>query len=311
MSVEFDVGQIRVAEFGVGERGEQEEEFTLVPIDLSVREALIGEAESTLSGIAEPRQVNPQEFDPGEKYGPSEYLVLPLGHEWAAPLARLHGAVHLAQDSPALEQLRSAFCYFLRATDREGRRLTALNRASQFKATLGKQGKLMRWVSDGLHVIPDPVVQLNAGFDVVIDAKWVHILHPASFRSLGNVDAAIAEAVPRNVEAISRSASYVEWSSIAQYAASRSRAAGLIASISAHGYAESLDRAEVESLCSRTGVVIDTSGDRIVVPDSQVLAFLEVIDRRRYEIGLVPGRSEQYRASSRTRVGGGSQRGAP
>ena len=244
----------------------------------------------------------PTHFDPAEKYGGNEYLVLPLHHELSATLAELHEANSLSLNTPELGRLRRAFCYFLRGTDSSGRRLTALNRASQFKATLGRQGRLMMLLSDALHVIPDPVMQLNVGFDIVMDSEFIHILHPASFRTLGNVDEAIAEAVPRNVDVISQAASYVDWSNIEGYAVGHSRAASLLASIRTQGYAEDLDKAELESLCTRTGVVLDTSGGQISVPDGQILPFLEVIDRRRYEIGLVPNTPEQYRASSRTRV---------
>ena len=210
----------------------------------------------------------------------------------------------MSLNAPELQRLRRASCYFLRATDNSGRRLTALNRASQFKATLGRQGRLMALLSDSLHVIPDPVMQLSAGFDIVMDSEFIHILHPASFRSLGNVDEAIAQAVPRNIEAISQVAHYVDWSNIEEYAGGHSRAASLLASIRTQGYASNLDKAALELLCLRTGVLIETSGGQIAVPEGQILPFLEVMDRRRYEIGLVPDTPEQYRASSRARVGG-------
>ena len=163
-------------------------------------------------------------------------------------------------------------------------------------------------MSDSLHVIADPVLQLNAGFDIVIDSEFIHILHPASFRALGNVDEALVEAIPRNVSAISQTASYVDWSNIEVYAVSHPRAAGLLASIHTQGYADGLDQAALESLCGRTGVTLNSSRGQIVVPDEQILPFLEVIDRRRYEVGLVPNIPEQYRAASRTRVGGSGNR---
>ena len=301
MNIEFDTTQIHTAEFGVGQRLGETIQYTLLPADETVQDALVKEAESALASIGK-MTADPPQFDPAEKYGGNEYLVLPLHHELSATLAELHEANSLSLNTPELRHLRRAFCYFLRGTDSSGRRLTALNRASQFKATLGRQGRLMMLLSDALHVIPDPVMQLNTGFDIVMDSEFVHIFHPASFRTLGNVDEAIAEAVPRNVDAISQVASYVDWSNIEDYAVGHSRAASLLASIRTQGYAENLDKAELESLCTRTGVALDTAGGQISVPDGQILPFLEVIDRRRYEIGLVPNTLEQYRASSRTRV---------
>ena len=302
MNIEFDTSQIRTAEFGVGQRLGETIQYTLLTADDTVQDALVKEAESALASIGG-ISANPPHFDPAEKYGGNEYLILPLHHELSASLAELHEADNLSLNTPELQRLRGAFCYFLRGTDSSGRRLTALNRASQFKATLGRQGRLMMLLSDALHVIPDPVMQLNAGFDIVMDSEFIHIFHPSSFRTLGNVDEAIAEAVPRNVDAISQAASYVDWSNIEEYAVGHSRGASLLASIRTHGYAENLDKAELERLCTRTGVRIETSGGQIAVPKGQILPFLEVIDRRRYEIGLVPNTPEQYKASSRTRVG--------
>ena len=82
------------------------------------------------------------------------------------------------------------------------------------------------------------------------------------------------------------------------------RAASLLASIRTQGYTANLDETALVALCVGTGVDLDTFGERIAVPEEQILPFLEVIDRRRYEIGLVPKTPEQYRASSRTRLGG-------
>ncbi len=301
MNIDFDMSQVLAAEFGVGRRIGEDVEYSLLPADDTVQEALLGEAKTTLTDIAQ-QTAAPLQFDPGEKYSGNEYLVLPVQHELAASLMELHEVDRPQLDSPNLQRLRLSFCYFLRGMDNDGRRLTAINRASQFKATLGRQGRLVI-LSDSLRVIPDPVMQLNAGFDIVIEGEFVHILHPASFRALANVDEAIAQAVPRNVEAISRAAPYVEWANIEEYAVGHPRAASLLSSIRTQGYAESVDKAELESLCGRTGVSIDNSGGQIVVPDNQVLAFLEIVDRRRYEIGLVPGTSERYRASSRARLG--------
>ena len=158
--------------------------------------------------------------------------------------------------------------------------------------------------TDALRVVDGPIFQLNADFDVIVDSDTVHIIHPNSFKLLGQIEEAIGEAMPQNVAAIAQSIAYVDWANVEDYAASHSRAASLLASIRSNGYAENLDKAELESLCLRTGVMLDTSGAQIAVPEGQILPFLEVVDRRRYEIGLVPSTPEQYRASSRTRVSG-------
>ena len=303
MNIKFEISPTNTTEFGVGLRVGEAVRYLLFPVDSTVQEALRGEAQVMLNDVAQ-KATAPRQYDPAEKYGNREYLVLPLNHELSATLAKFHEADNLSMRTPELQLLRRAFCYFMRGTDRSGRRLSALNRASQFKATLGKQNRLMTLDSDALRVIPDPVMQLNAGYDIVIDSENVHIFHPASFRTLGNVDEAVAQAVPRNVEAISQAAYFVDWSNIREYATEHPRAASLLASIRTQGFAENLDKDAVKALCQSTGVTLDISNGNFSVPDGQIMLFLEVIDRRRYEIGLVPNTPEQYKASSRTRVGG-------
>ena len=62
-------------------------------------------------------------------------------------------------------------------------------------------------------------------------------------------------------------------------------------------------------LCNSTGVEIDDSNGRIVVPDGHVVGFLEVLDRRRSDVELVTGRPEQFKAASRRRIDIGSPDG--
>ena len=239
-----------------------------------------------------------------KKYASEEYLTLPVDDDLAMRLKDLHQTPNLSLPSDYLDWITKSFCYFARLYDHQGRRLTAIRRATQFKGALNKQNRILSLGTDALRIVERPIFQLNTDFDIVVDSELIHIIHPTSFKLLGQIEEAIAEAVPRNVAAISQAAFYVDWSNIEEYAGGHSRAASLLSSIRTQGYAENLDQAELESLCSRTGVVLDKSGGNIAVPEGQILPFLEVIDRRRYEIGLVPNTPEQYRASSRTRVGG-------
>lgn len=73
----------------------------------------------------------------------------------AAAVRELHGAMNLDLEGSALDEPTDVFCYFVRLTDKKGRRLTALRRASQFKGVLKK--RLIRFVSDSLKLIEDSV----------------------------------------------------------------------------------------------------------------------------------------------------------
>ena len=301
MNVNFDIGQFETTEFGVGQRSDQPLQYSMVPIDDSAQTALRREAELTLSRIEKAEQ-DPPQFDPAEKYAGHEYLILPVGHDLAVSLMQLHEADNLPIRTPRRQDLQSASAYFLRGTDSSGRRLTAINRAAQFKSTLGRQGRLMTIFSDALHVVDDPIMQLNAGFDIVIDSEHIHILHPSSFRLLANVDDEIAQAVPRNIAAVASAAPFVNWGNIEDYAIEHPRAASLLASIRTQEFAFNIDRTALTGLCASQGILLDESTGSIEVDEVHILGFLEVIDRRRYQIGLVPNTPEHYKAASRTRV---------
>ena len=303
MNLNFDIENVEATEFGVGHQIGSERSFVVIPVVMSVQETLQDIVMATcqkMEGSAEPAPI----FDPAEKYASEEYLTLPIDDDLALPLRELHQTPNLPIANDALTSITKSFCYFARFWDNQSRQLTTIRRATQFKGALNKQNRILSLGTDALRIIEDPIFQLNADFDVVVDSVLVHIIHPASFKLLGQIEEAIAEAVPRNVEAISRVASYVDWSNIEEYAVGHSRAASLLASIRTQGYAANLDKAALESLCIGTGVDLDTSGEQISVPEGHILPFLEVIDRRRYEIGLVPNTPERYRASSRTRLSG-------
>lgn len=303
MNINFDIHQTLICEFGFGTKQGVTSQFALTMLDDAAQTAVERVVASTLESILE-QASDPVEFDPSEKYSGREYLILPLHHDLTSVLMELHETDNLVDETPQVATLRSAYCYFYRGTDIHGQRLTALNRAAQFKATLGKQGQIMALMSDSLRIVEDPLVQLNTGFDIVIDDANVHILRPASFRVLANVDDAIAAAVPRNIETIASSVPFVNWANIQDYAEQHPRAASYLASIRTKGFADGLSREALMQLCAGQRIPVDDQDGQISVDERSIMAFLEVIDRRRYEIGLVPGIPEQYKASSRTRVGG-------
>ena len=303
MNLNFDIENVETTEFGVGRSIRGDRTYAVVPVHLNVQTTLQGMVQATCHKMEASVEAIAT-FDPAEKYSSEEYLTLPIDDDLALRLRALHETPNLNIADDYQDWMTECFCYFARLWDGDGKQLTALRRAAQFKGALNRQNRILSLGTDVLRIVDGPIFQLNADFDVIVDSDTVHIIHPNSFKLLGQIEEAIAEAVPRNVAAIAQTVTYVDWVNVEDYATSHSRAASLLASIRTNGYAENLDRAELESLCLRTGVVLDTAGTQITVPEGQILPFLEVVDRRRYEVGLVPNTPEQYRASSRTRVVG-------
>ncbi len=84
--------------------------------------------------------------------------------------------------------------------DEQGRSLTGLRRATHFKGVI--RSRLIRFATDALKYIPDPVFKLDHDFDLLVDSSTVHILRPSGFEAAGKLQEVILAAVPQNVSTI-------------------------------------------------------------------------------------------------------------
>lgn len=301
MKVEFDLGKVTVTEFGVGRDDRNGQTFVTVPVDSDVQSALLEMAQATWDAMQNDED-GPTKYEPSEKHGSTEYLYLPVTDDKASSVLELHEATNLDIDAGALDEPADVFCYFVRLTDRNKRRLTALRRATQFKGVLKK--RLIRFVSDSLKLIDDDVFKLDSDFDLLVDSANVHILRPSGFEFAGKLQQAILEAVPENIKAIRKDLAFVEFDGIEAYAGKHPRAARYLASIRGQEETRNIDKSLLKKLCNQTGVEIAEPRGKIVITGGHEMGFLEVLDRRRYEVSLVREKPERYRAASRKKING-------
>lgn len=301
MKLDFDIDNVKVTEFGVGRDDGSGQTFVDVPVHASVQAALREMVQATWDGMQK-FDDDPAKYDPSEKHGGIEYLYLPMDDEKATSVRELHEAAQLELDGRVLADPSVVFCYFARMTDRKKRRLTALRRATQFKGVLKK--KLIRILDDSLQIIDDTVFKLDSDFDLLIDSANVHILRPSGFEFAGKLQQAILDAVPQNIKAIRTDLTFVEFAGIEEYASMHPRAARYLASIRGQGETKNIDKTALKRLCKKTGVEIKDSKGKLVIPEGQEMGFLEVLDRRRYEVELVKDQPERFRAASRRKING-------
>lgn len=295
----FDFNHIHTVEFGLGRDDGDGRTFCLIAVDGDVQDALQEMAEATwaaMQGLTK----KPPGYEPSEKHAGIEYLYLPLTSDLAASMRELHEANNLPIDALALDNPESIFSYFARFTDTHGRRLTALRRATQFKGVL--KNRLIRFVTDALKIVEDDIFKLDTDFDLLIDAQRVHILRPSGFEFAGQLQEAIMAAVTKNVTALKTDLDFVNFDVIESYASQHPRAARYLASIHSQEESKNINRDRLVQLCAHTGVETDEADGQIVVTEKNVMGFLEVLDRRRYEIELVADAPEQYRAASRSKL---------
>ncbi|WP_157648532.1 hypothetical protein [Thiobacillus denitrificans] len=164
--LDFDFNQVQLVEFGLGRDDGNGRTFCLIPVDGDVQDALKEMAEATwaaMQGLTD----NPPKYEPAEKHAGIEYLHLPLADDLAVSMRELHQANNLPIDAQALNNPENVFSYFVRFTDNQGRRLTALRRATQFKGIL--KNRLVQFVTNALKIVEDNVFKLDADFDLLID----------------------------------------------------------------------------------------------------------------------------------------------
>lgn len=297
--MQFDFQTIQHCEFGIGrdlQGGAQE--FVIVPANADVQTALREMAERTCAEMLD-ADANPPRYEPGEKHGSTEYLVLPIGDPLAASTRALHDAVNLPADAQALDNLGPMFCYFARFRDGQGRRLTALRRATQFKGVVSARSQLVRLFNDELVLQEDQVFKLDADFDLLIDNQQLHIWRPTGFEFAGRLQQAILAAVPNNIAVLRQQLAIVQWNGLEAYSQVHPRAARYLASIREFGNLDQITELALTDACLRTNVAITVQAGVVQVPAGQEMGFLEVLDRRRYEVELVPGQPEKFRAPSR------------
>ena len=294
MPLDFRFGNVTATEFGVGREAEEGWTYAVVPVDRFVQEALQEMASTTWSAME--GKGDPAPYQPSEKHDGTEYLCVEHGSELEAVYRQLHDAVNLRRDAGALNEPSRILCYFARFVDDQERRLTAVRRAAQFKGIL--KSRLVQIVTDSLIIVPDDIFKLDNDFDILVDSSRTHIWRPSAFEFVGGLKQAVLDAVPANVEAIEQDVPFVHFASIATYASTRSRAARYLASIRTQNLA-GIERQAVVALCRNTGVKVEDVGGVLRLEDRYVMGFLEVLDRRRYEVELVPGTRERFRAASR------------
>jgi hypothetical protein len=299
VKLSFDIQNVKVTEFGVGRDDGDGETFVAVPVDADVQAALREMVQATWDAMQRDED-GPAKYEPSEKHGSTEYLYLPLGDGMASSVRDLHEAANLDIEATALDDASDVFCYFARLTDKKKRHLTALRRATQFKGVLKK--RLIRFVTDSLRLIEDRVFKLDSDFDLLVDSANVHVLRPSGFEFAGKLQQAILDAVPANIKAIRKDLTFVVFDGIEEYAAKHPRAARYLASIRGQDETKSVDRAALKSLCKRTGVEVTESKGKVAVSAGHEMGFLEVLDRRRYEVSLVKEKPERYRAASRRKI---------
>ena len=277
-------------------------ERRIVPVDDAVQTLLWQMILDTRSAMGfDGAQVNLPRYEPSEDYGSASRLALPLRSPLASQLQDFYESENLPIDAGALAEPQEITAYFGVVHDQENNKLVAIKRASQFKAVL--KAHLITVIDDSLHVVTDNVFKLDSDFDLLIVDRTIQIHRVAAFEHLAEIDEQVQAAAVENARQLGASLPALGFDSIADYVAGHKRAARIVAALRTRDDLSSTSVTNFRRECKRSGVEVKTVDGKLCPEDGNELAFLQMLDRRRYAVSLVAGRWEQYEASSRKGVG--------
>lgn len=290
---------IRSIEFGIILREGEKLSYYLIPTDITLKAEFHRMLEQTLSSWQEGGEVA-REYDPAEVYPSRAQLELPRDSLLLGNLSELYNAENISIEASRIRELPKLFAYFCifrTGNAQNGEKVLAIRKAVQFKG-LAKQ-RLVRWFDDSLHYVEDKFFKLDKEFDVVITPTRVLILNPKSFESIARLDDIILETAGENLVRMGTHVPFIELSGLTEYAKTHKRAARLIASIAARGDLAATSERLFEEQCTRYGVTLVCNDGRFCPAEKHELAFLNVLDRRRYAVSLIEDVHEKYEAASR------------
>ncbi|MGN6214864.1 Kiwa anti-phage protein KwaB-like domain-containing protein [Parafilimonas sp.] len=286
--------------FGVCFRIDNQIYHYLIPIDNTVREALV-EMRNTFTELYDNINAEIENFSPTEKYASTEKLRANLNAEYLHSMNDLfHHQNHPVNNVDLSEYLPVVEYYFAEFVHNNNAKTIGVKRPNQFKALLKK--KIFAFVDDTLQAVEDDVFKLDNDFDILIHDTYVEILHPAGFVFISDLEDQILLGVANTIAQLTQSIPFLNFEVIGNYVTNNNarRAAKLLASIKTREDLHLTDQHKVVEKCAHLGIALVEADGRLVVPDDKIVDLLEVLDRRSYEYDLMTNDVvEIYVANSR------------
>lgn len=294
------IEDFRNIEFGICTIIEGQQAIVRIPIDDSVRTMLYEMHEefyNTYSGIVG----DPEQYQPSEKYGTTEKLIISLNNENLASLQELYNQINIPIANVALGEIACSITYYFAIFRHEnGFKQIAVKRPSTFKGLLRK--KLIQFIDDTLQVLPDNVFKLDNDFDFIIHENLIDILHPTGFNFIANIDEEILRSAAATTRQLAARIQFINFNYLADFVGRSKTAAKLVASIKSRDDLERTSQEKLLEKCARIGVAVREENGQLMPEENDIVRFLEILDRRGYDFDITDDQPEIYVASSRKRI---------
>ncbi len=298
MKVPFDFNSIRSVEFFACYDEPQGERFWQVPVDGDVQEALREMLGATVNQLQLETETIPL-FEPGEKYGAIEVAVAPMKHKYMEKIRSMYQTDHFDIHAQALLETDRLAFYFAGFHDGQRRKLLGVKRAAQFKGILSARNRLVAIVDDTLKLVDRDIFRLDQDFDYLVTETDVLILRPSGFEYTAGIAEAIGKHVFGMLHDLETTVACVAFSELEQYVSTHRRAGRLVASLHARSDLAQTSATLLKKGCKANQIDVKTAGRKIAPKPGSEMAFLELLDRRRYTVELIEEEEEYYVAASR------------
>lgn len=299
----FNPQEIISAEFYVARDEGESLVHSQIPVAAQVVAALRDMLSVTMQTLQYDNPEIPWEsFELSQKYSGEERLRAQLADAHFARVRELWELRNIGVDANAIREPDSIAYYFVIFVDAAGERLIAVRRAAQFKGIL--HSRVLSIIDDTLVLDQRKLFKLDSDFDYFVTKEEIYVLRPAGLEFTAEVGEQIREAVAQTVADVSARLPFIDFSSVTNYIRGHRNAARLMAALRSREDLDRISRNKLERQCSQCRIDFTDHNGRILPSPGHELAFLQLLDRRRYSLSLIARHEELYEAPNRRPVEG-------
>lgn len=278
-------------------------EFSQLIIDMSVKSCLRGMLEDTAYRFDLIAYSEIANYEPAEKYGAEELVKASLSEPALANLLTLFNLSGVSASNDIIKDINSISYYLYKARDRQNRQLIGVKKAQQMKGLAGAHGRIVSLINDSLTIMEKPVFKLDRNFDLIITSTEVFAIKPNTLAYVAEVDEAATKAAQSRLNSIGDVINFLSLEVLNPYVLTRKRAAHLVSAIANRSDLERISQSKIESACQELGIQMqfDSSG-KIGPLQGHEIAFLELLDNRRYVTSLTEDPPIAFVAASRRQI---------
>ena len=288
---------IDYCEFGVALLVSGDTHFQ-VPVTLSVKRLLGEMLKTTLNNLGD--SLHWEQFDCAERYPSTACLKYPTNDAVVINLKNLYTVQNIPSAADALQDPSKIDYYFARFRDKQGNECTAVHKASTFKSAVGK--RFMHIINGQLTAVENDLFRLDSDFDFIIFPDQIAIYRPIQFERIADFDNELINIAPAHIQTLTAAITDLDFTFATAFVPKSARIRRLLAAITTRSDLSSISADKFSNACKENGISLVQHNGKWTPEPKHEMAFLEMLDRRRYNDPLIDQNPDAYRADARKKV---------